>query len=334
MSTRCYLKVLIVASLFCIAFGVGIPLLIGNIGDDPSEDTAMAEIEEKASEAPTWLVPNMTSSTLLALEDPFSVQSRAYDWISRDPNWEDYEDWRRQQRFALACIHHTFGSSFSRQPNYYMSDCLWMQDLECSASGQVTALKLQTHVTLNVPYQYIPPEVSYLSALKTLVVRPYYNRKVELEKMLPLDTLRVFPPITKLDVSDCYVAGSIPTSLGQLTSLSSLDASGNQLSSVVPSELGLLSSLNSLDLSSNTLSGSIPRELGDLPDLSIFHIEFNALLEPELPKGFCTHDRTPLEFLETDWCSDTFECCLLGSQVQNTEVAVRKIQHQRGYSRL
>jgi Leucine-rich repeat (LRR) protein len=80
-------------------------------------------------------------------------------------------------------------------------------------------------------------------------------------------------------------AGTIPTELGSLTSLSWLDLAGNQLSGTIPTELGSLTNLAVLNLSSNQLSGTIPAELGSLTNLTVLYLDNNQL-RGEIPASF------------------------------------------------
>lgn len=71
------------------------------------------------------------------------------------------------------------------------------------------------------------------------------------------------------------LSGTLPASLGNLTSLQSLWLSGNQgLSGSIPPELGSLTSLRILALSGNQLSGSIPSALTNLTNLTPGGSEF------------------------------------------------------------
>ncbi|RXH90856.1 hypothetical protein DVH24_006801 [Malus domestica] len=62
----------------------------------------------------------------------------------------------------------------------------------------------------------------------------------------------------KLDLSNKQLSGSIPTSLGELTNLTSLYLCNKNLSSTIPKEIGKLKSLVELILSKNQLNSSIP----------------------------------------------------------------------------
>ena len=80
-----------------------------------------------------------------------------------------------------------------------------------------------------------------------------------------------------LNLYDNQLAGSIPPELGQLTRLNLLSLWNNELTGSIPAELGQLSNLEELNLSGNKLTGSIPPELGQLVNLTSLSLTFNSL---------------------------------------------------------
>ncbi|KAJ6897632.1 LRR receptor-like serine/threonine-protein kinase GSO1 [Populus alba x Populus x berolinensis] len=91
--------------------------------------------------------------------------------------------------------------------------------------------------------------------------------------------------LQEIDLSYNQLHGSIPVTMGNLSSLTSLDLSTNFLNGSIPSSLENLSSLKYLNLLCNMLSGQIPKELGNLSNLVIMYLGFNELtgqLPPEL----------------------------------------------------
>ena len=73
------------------------------------------------------------------------------------------------------------------------------------------------------------------------------------------------------------LSGTIPVEIGNLTSLTALFLGGNQLSGTIPVEIGNLTSLRSLTLGGNQLSGTIPVEIGNLTSLSELYLNDNQL---------------------------------------------------------
>ena len=62
--------------------------------------------------------------------------------------------------------------------------------------------------------------------------------------------------------SDLFLTGTIPSSIGSLTSLYLLYMSNVGLSGTIPSSIGLLTSLKFIYLDSNKLIGTIPSSIG------------------------------------------------------------------------
>ena len=90
--------------------------------------------------------------------------------------------------------------------------------------------------------------------------------------------------VTRLDLADNQLTGSIPDELGSLSSLEVLDLNDNQLTGEIPPELGSLSNLTHLYLHDNQLSGEIPAGLGNLSSLEWLWLQRNQLsgVPPEL----------------------------------------------------
>ncbi|KAL8116162.1 hypothetical protein AgCh_022600 [Apium graveolens] len=83
--------------------------------------------------------------------------------------------------------------------------------------------------------------------------------------------------LSELYLSDNNVTGSVPDSLGQLLRLSVLDLSRNGLTGVIPPSFGFLGNLTLLDMSVNYLSGTIPPAIGALSKLESLNLSSNSL---------------------------------------------------------
>jgi hypothetical protein len=73
------------------------------------------------------------------------------------------------------------------------------------------------------------------------------------------------------------LTGTIPSTIGQLSSLLHLELSRNQLIGTIPSTIGQLTSLDYLWLHNNQLIGSIPSNIGQLSSLNILYLSNNQL---------------------------------------------------------
>jgi len=68
------------------------------------------------------------------------------------------------------------------------------------------------------------------------------------------------------------LVGSLPPTLGLVSSLQVLDLGSNSLYGTIPTSLGLLSQLTDLRLNSNAFSGTIPTQLGSAKMLKRINI--------------------------------------------------------------
>ena len=91
-------------------------------------------------------------------------------------------------------------------------------------------------------------------------------------------TLGLLTTLTGINIALSLLHGSIPSSVGQLVELKSLRFLSNSLIGAIPSELGQLQNLSRLDLSSNFLAGSIPTTVGLLSSLTSFDLSYNCLI--------------------------------------------------------
>lgn len=80
-----------------------------------------------------------------------------------------------------------------------------------------------------------------------------------------------------------YSLSSIPSEIGQASSLSVLSMESNHLSKTVPTEVGLLTHLHWLMLYDNSLIGEVPSEIGMLGNLTWLRLEKNNNLIGTLP---------------------------------------------------
>ena len=85
------------------------------------------------------------------------------------------------------------------------------------------------------------------------------------------------------------MTGSLPSELGNLTSLQYMALWENQLTGPIPPQLGQLTKLYSLGLGHNQLTGSIPPELGQLTGLDDLSFAVNQLTGPIPHQLWATH---------------------------------------------
>ena len=126
------------------------------------------------------------------------------------------------------------------------------------------------------------PDRAALVALYNATAGPSWKDNANWLSDAPLDrwhgvTTAPDGQVTRMDLRNNNLSGSLPPELGRLSGLTWLVLGGNRLSGEVPPELGNLVRLETLSLWDNRLSGEIPVELGDLPNLRELYLWGNQL---------------------------------------------------------
>ncbi len=83
--------------------------------------------------------------------------------------------------------------------------------------------------------------------------------------------------VTRIEIEGKNLTGSIPASIGDLTSLIHLHVRWNNLSGSIPAEIGNLQTLSQLFLEDNDLSGPIPESIGNMSGLRKLFLNKNQL---------------------------------------------------------
>jgi hypothetical protein len=138
--------------------------------------------------------------------------------------------------------------------------------------GLLSALRI-LYLDLN-SLSSLPTEIGMLSHLRdmTLNGNPLRILPSEIGKLSSL---------TNLDIQDCSLGGTIPTTIGAIGSgMIRLDMHGNALSQSIPTELGNLVGLTTLYTYNNRLKGGLPTELARLVQLNF------CQLAPQLSTSF------------------------------------------------
>ena len=86
--------------------------------------------------------------------------------------------------------------------------------------------------------------------------------------------------VTRLELGENGLTGSLPPALGSLANLERLGLSQNELTGTIPGELGSLANLERLSVGGNELTGTIPDELENLANLELLYLWGNELAGP------------------------------------------------------
>lgn len=124
-----------------------------------------------------------------------------------------------------------------------------------------------------------------------------------------LDFVGSMQSIKELWVDDNpNLKGTIPSSIGNLSTLASFSAGGCGLTGNIPAEIGGATNVIQMWLNNNDLAGEIPSEIADLVSLKILHVQNNEL-EGAMPSTICDIRRPfgNLEELGAD-CDDAITC--------------------------
>eukprot|EP00934_Nitzschia_sp_Nitz4_P005407 Nitzschia sp. Nitz4//scaffold314_size20990//12434//17650//NITZ4_008632-RA/size20990-augustus-gene-0.25-mRNA-1//-1//CDS//3329547473//5397//frame0 len=84
-------------------------------------------------------------------------------------------------------------------------------------------------------------------------------------------------PLQNLGLSENFLSGTIPSSIGTCTSLSYVEITSTGIEGTVPTEIGRLTSLSVLSLGWNSLTGPLPQAIASLKALGILAVEGNHL---------------------------------------------------------
>ena len=231
------------------------------------------------------------NSTLEALTNSYSPQSRAKDWLENHQQFNTMEDWRKLQLFALATFWYKFGGEDDLMPVQWLrqnageDECTWPQhspqDEVCNNMSHYQRLLFEgIHLTEGGG---MPPEVAFLTDLEILgfTSSPYVS--TSLDSLIPSQLTNLFNLRLFVFEQSPNVGGIIAENLWELESLWEVHLGGNALAGTISSDISKLPNLRFLDLSNNTLSGTIPTEIGTLRNVESINLSENLELNGLLP---------------------------------------------------
>ncbi|KAF7840948.1 putative LRR receptor-like serine/threonine-protein kinase [Senna tora] len=179
--------------------------------------------------------------------------------------------------------------------------CLIWNGVSCDENGRVIGINVSGFRRTRRGNQN--PQFSIDALANFTLLQSFNASKFSLPGPIPHWFGRKLSSLRVLDLRSCSINGGIPSSIGNLTSLTGLYLSDNNLTGMIPSSisqlLGLsvldlsqnsltgplpssssfafLGNLSFLDLSSNYLSGSIPHGIGALSKLQYLNLSYNSL---------------------------------------------------------
>ncbi|KAL8556057.1 hypothetical protein ACS0TY_003747 [Phlomoides rotata] len=189
----------------------------------------------------------------------------------------------RQERLALLRLRSSLGLRAREWP--IKSDpCTSWVGIQCT-NGSVTGINISGFRRTRRGSQN--PQFS-IDAFQNLTLLSSFNASnFALPGSIPEWLGLQVASLQLLDLRSCSINGTIPNSLGNLSSLAAMYLSDNNLTGVIPSSLAQLFRLSVLDLSRNSLTGSIPVTFSALPNLTVLDLSLN-ILSGAIPPGIGT----------------------------------------------
>jgi len=290
-----------------------------------------------------FVIANFSPSSLPLLDDPNSAQTKAFNWMTKDPDYWNMEISRIVQRWTLAVLYYSTGGPNWKTENFpetyaegkspwltYSDECLWestnqdTQGLICDSQKNLFGIHLRG-VGLTGS---LPAELSLLSNHMRLL---FFNGN-QLTGTLPSELGRL-TALEKLNLQYNNFTGNLPSEIGQWGLLTIASLGNNRFSGQIPLETGSWGSMQTIDFRNNQFYGTLPSELSNLPYLETISLEGNFLtgtipyefnfmyqltslkvqsndLSGDMPWGLCPGCYSVLE-LEAD-CQQVFcDCCTM-----------------------
>ncbi|KAL1334651.1 hypothetical protein AAHE18_11G192600 [Arachis hypogaea] len=101
-----------------------------------------------------------------------------------------------------------------------------------------------------------------------------------LDSILPISVGNLSTSLVDLNLKSCSMRGTIPASIGNLSSLINLDLGDNNFVGTFPTSIGKLIKIQGLFLDDNQLEGFVPNQLCQLTSLYSFTVKSNKLSGP------------------------------------------------------
>ena len=265
-------------------------ILLGVLAGSGSNTMNSSSGQVQAGPSNISFLPNHTQEAILT--SSFSPQYKAYQWLIQDPEFEQYSNERRLQRFALATLFYaTSGPDWmfaNRILAYDSDECQWFYSRGHSRrlnsppvcamkGGIIESIRLDNNNLKGI----LPAEIFLLSNLVELSLADN-----QLTSTIPTQGIERLIHLKFLNLGNTSILGPLPSALGSLESLEVLDLSDNQLSGTLPLTFANLVNLTDLHLQKNDLTGSLPGALvanmTNLKQLYLFRNKLSGSIPPEI----------------------------------------------------
>lgn len=110
--------------------------------------------------------------------------------------------------------------------------------------------------------------------------------------------------VISIEFNLAYIAGSLPSSIGNFKVMKILNLHNNQIGSTIPSSIGDLTALTFLNLRLNSLLGPIPNSIGGLSSLTYLSLGQN-LIYSTVPSSLNTLTNLKSLFLDINFLDGT-----------------------------
>ncbi|PWA99133.1 concanavalin A-like lectin/glucanase domain-containing protein [Artemisia annua] len=160
--------------------------------------------------------------------------------------------------------------------------CTNWTGIECT-NGQVTGVSLAGLKRTRVGSMNPKFDIGSLRNFSSLV--KFNSSGFRLPGSIPDWFGSSFRRLQVLDLSSSAVLGSIPVSIGMLSSLENLVLRDNNLTGSIPDSLNGLRNLSTVDFSLNMLTGSLPSGFSNMGRLKTLNLSSNSLSGP-IPEEF------------------------------------------------
>lgn len=253
--------------------------------DQQQEPSTYATVAEEKKELFAHVEESL-SSLNLPTDDLLlvgSYQYKAFDWLSENANLEHYDDYRKLQRFALACFYYAtyqVATTQTPSPDPWVYDEYWITEkhecdwtgIHCTASKRIHSISLERN---NLTGK-LPVELALLAESLRGLDLSTNSLAMNLDDM---DMFRHLPGLEKLLLDDNFLVSNngLPTSLSLLTDLRKIRLSNNLLDG--PLDNGVLQNLQKLthlEIENNFLTGQLPF-LGEMQELRHIYLRRNEL---------------------------------------------------------